>query len=117
MKSLNSYIIEKLKIDKDSGAIKTVQDRFKILKNLTACALGEQEWHSKDFYVRLASGDLFTVHFKCEISETILKRTWKYLYDEFKDKELIEQYYEINPTPVIYGKTLIYRILKDENNK
>lgn len=116
MKSLNSYIIEKLKIDKDSGAIKTVQDRFKILKNLTVCALGLQEWHSKDFYVRLASGDLFTVHFKCEISETILKRVWKYLYDEFKDKDLIEQY-EVNPTPVINSKTLIYRILKDENNK
>lgn len=116
MKSLNSYIIEKLKIDKDSGTIKTVQDRFKILKNLTVCALGLQEWHSKDFYVRLTSKDLFTVHFKCEISETILKRVWKYLYDEFKDKDLIEQY-EVNQTPVINGKTLIYRILKDENNK
>ena len=40
MKSLNLYIIEKLKIDKDSGVIKTVQDRFKILKNFTAGELG-----------------------------------------------------------------------------
>ena len=116
MKLINTYIIEKLKITKDSRMNKTVQDRFKILKNLTLCALGLQEWHSKDFYIRLASGDLFTVHFKCEISEIILKRVWKYLYDEFKDKNLIEQY-KINPTPVINGKTLIYTILKDEKNK
>ena len=54
MKSLNLYIIEKLKIDKDSGVIKTVQDRFKILKNFTAGELGSQGWQSKDYYVRLA---------------------------------------------------------------
>ena len=116
MKSLNLYIIEKLKIDKDSGVIKTVQDRFKILKNFTVGELGSQGWQSKDYYVRLASGDLFTIHFNCEISETILKRAWKYLYDELKYKNLIE-YQKENPTPVIKGKTLIYKILKNENNK
>ena len=116
MKSLNLYIIEKLKIDKNSGVIKTVQDRFKILKNFTAGELGSQGLQSKDYYVRLASGDLFTIHFNCEISETILKRVWKYLYDELKYKNLIE-YQEENPTPVIKGKTLIYKILKDESNK
>ena len=116
MKLLNLYIIEKLKIDKDSGVIKTVQDRFKILKNFTAGELGSQGLQSKDYYVRLASGDLFTIHFNCEISETILKRVWEYLYDELKYKNLIE-YQGENPAPVIKGKTLIYKILKNESNK
>ena len=48
MKSLNLYIIEKLKIDKDSGVIKTVQDRFKILKNFIDGKLGCRDCSLKE---------------------------------------------------------------------
>jgi len=104
MKNIGKYIIEKLRIDKDINV--NSAKVFKKLKRITSIYLGAQAWYSKDFYTRVAAGDLFTVHFKCNINKEVLEKVWDYLYKEFRKEDLVED----ERGPYIYEKTLSYKM-------
>lgn len=89
-------------------------DPFEVFKDTVKCVLGEQLFSSRDYSMRIASGNLYTVCFTKHTNMSInsLSRAWKYIYSELLAKDLGDPNYipDVIPSPCIHDRTLIFKI-------
>lgn len=115
MKQLDLYITEKLKLNKDTK-LDSIEEIFEKFKNIVKGILGLQCFPAKDYNIRLAKGNIFTVHFNCSMTERQLQNVFTAIYKELDKLDLNDSDSHIGEKWIEYNKKTLLFYLKINKN-
>lgn len=115
MRQLNLYILEKLKLNKDTK-LDSIEETFEKFKNIVKGILGLQCFPAKDYNIRLAKGNIFTVHFNCNMTERQLQNVFTAIYKELDKLDLNDSDSHTGEKWIEYNKKTLMFYLKINKN-
>jgi len=111
MRQLDRYITEKLKLNKNTK-LDSVEEVFEEFKNIVKGILGLQCFPAKDYNIRIAKGNIFTVHFNCNMTEHQLQNVFTAIYKELDKRGLHDSDSHIGEKWIVYNKRTLLFYLK-----